>query len=92
MAYTFNVKRLEEVEKLGRNECTLSRWPRLPVMSDCSRSTSKFKVIQLIVNPPIMVYNTENGASLQKLAHQEKDRGKRYWISDIIFGNWEKRK
>ena len=25
-----------------------------------------------------MVYNTENGASLQKLAHQKKDRGK--WI------------
>ena len=23
-----------------------------------------------------MVYNTENGASFQKLAHQEKDRGK----------------
>ena len=27
-----------------------------------------------------MVYNTENGASLQKLAHQKKDRGKRQWI------------
>ena len=28
---------LEEVEKLGRNECTLHRWRRSPVMSDCSR-------------------------------------------------------
>ena len=37
MAYTCNVKGLEEVEKLGRNECTLNRWPRSPVMSDCSR-------------------------------------------------------
>ena len=27
-----------------------------------------------------MVHNTENGASLQKLDHQKKDRGKRYWI------------
>ena len=23
--------------KLGRNKCTLNRWPRSPVMSDCSR-------------------------------------------------------
>ena len=37
MAYTCNVKGLEEVEKLGRNECTLHRWPRSPVMSGCSR-------------------------------------------------------
>ena len=37
MAYTCNVKGLEEVEKLGRNECTLNRWPRSPVTSDCSR-------------------------------------------------------
>ena len=37
MVYTCNVKGLEEVEKLGRNECTLHRWPRSPVMSDCSR-------------------------------------------------------
>ena len=35
-----------------------------------------------------MVYNTENGASLQKLAQQKKEaRGK----MDIIVGNWEKR-
>ena len=37
MAYTCNVKGLEEVEKLSRNECTLNRWPRSPVMSDCIR-------------------------------------------------------
>ena len=37
MVYTCNVKGLEEVEKLGRNECTLHRWPRSSVMSDCSR-------------------------------------------------------
>ena len=37
MVYTCNVKGLEEVEKLGRNECTLHRWRRSPVMSDCSR-------------------------------------------------------
>ena len=34
---TFNVKRLEEVEELDRNECTLHRWPSSPVMSHCSR-------------------------------------------------------
>ena len=33
MVYTCNVKGLEDVEKLGRNECTLHRWPRSPVTS-----------------------------------------------------------
>ena len=37
MVYTCNVKGLEEVETLGRNECTLHPWPRSPVMSDCIR-------------------------------------------------------
>ena len=37
MVCTCNVKGLQEVEKLNRNECTLHRWPRPPVMSDCSR-------------------------------------------------------
>ena len=37
MVYTCNVKGLEEVEKLDRNECTLRRLRRLPVMSDCIR-------------------------------------------------------
>ena len=45
MVYTCIVKGLEEVEKLGRNECTLHRWPRLSVMSDSVDHTSKFKVI-----------------------------------------------
>ena len=41
---------------------------------------SHFKVIQLTVNPSLMVYNTENGASLQKLTQQEKEAsGKRQW-------------
>ena len=31
----------------------------------------------MIMNPPLTVHNTENGASIQKLAHQKKDRGKR---------------
>ena len=35
MIYICNVKGLEKVKKLGRNECTLHRWS--PVMSDCSR-------------------------------------------------------
>ena len=42
IVYTCSVKGLDEVEKLGRNECTLYRWRRSPVMSDCSRP---FKVI-----------------------------------------------
>ena len=37
MVYTCNVKGLEEVKKLGRNECTLHRWPRSPMMNDWSR-------------------------------------------------------
>ena len=37
MVYTFSVKRLEEVEKLGTNECTLHRWPTSLVVSDFSR-------------------------------------------------------
>ena len=41
MVYTYNVKAtvkgLKEVKKLGRNECTLHRWPRSPEMSDCRR-------------------------------------------------------
>ena len=41
---------------------------------------SKFKVIYLIVNPPLMVYNTENGASLQKLPDKLQISGKRKWI------------
>ena len=38
MVYTCNVKALEEVAKLGNNECTLHRWPRSPEMNDCTRS------------------------------------------------------
>ena len=34
LTYTCNVKGLEEVDILGRNECTLHRWPRSPAMSD----------------------------------------------------------
>ena len=33
-----------------------------------------------------MIYNTENGESLQKLAQQKKDKGKIY-IVNIIVGN-----
>ena len=40
-----------------------------------------------MLNPPLMVYNTESGASLQKLP----DKGKRYLV-DIVVGNCEKRK
>ena len=36
-----------------------------------------------------MMCNTENGASLYKLADKSKIPGKRL---DIIIGNWEKRK
>ena len=36
MAYTCNVKGLEELEKLGRNECTLHRWRRSPDKSQIS--------------------------------------------------------
>ena len=43
-----NVKGPKEVEKLGRNECTLHRWPRSPEMSDCRRS------YQSIVNLPLL--------------------------------------
>ena len=41
--------------------------------------TSKFKVIQSILNPPLMVYNTGNGASLQKLPDKSQISGKRSW-------------
>ena len=34
MVYTCNVKGLEDVEKLGRNGCTLHRWPRSLEMSN----------------------------------------------------------
>ena len=39
--------------------------------------TNKFKVIYSILNPPLMVYNTENGASLQKLPDKPQISGKR---------------
>ena len=45
MVYTCNGKGLEEVERFGRNECTLHRWPRSSVMSVAVDHTSKFKVI-----------------------------------------------
>ena len=35
--WKWNMKGLEEVEKLGRNECALHCSPKSPVMSDCSR-------------------------------------------------------
>ena len=42
MVYTCNMKAnvmgQKEVEKLGRNECTLYRWTKSPDMSDCRRS------------------------------------------------------
>ena len=37
MVCTCNRKRLEEVKKLGRNECILHRWPRSLEMSDYIR-------------------------------------------------------
>ena len=37
VVYACNEKRLEEVEKLCTNECTLHRWPRSLVVSDFSR-------------------------------------------------------
>ena len=41
------------------------------------------------VNLPLMVYNTENGASLQELPDKWQILGKR--LVDIIVGNCEKR-
>ena len=32
-----NVEELEEVEKLGRNKCTLPCWPRSSEIGDCRR-------------------------------------------------------
>ena len=37
---------LEEVEKLGKNECTLRRWSISSVMSDCSNFKIKFCTLQ----------------------------------------------
>ena len=48
--------------------------------------TSKFKVILSILNLPLMVYNTENGAWLQKFPDKSQISGKK--IVDIIVGNW----
>ena len=42
-----------------------------------------------MLNPPLMVYNTENGASLQKSPDKSQISGKK--IVDIIVGNCEKR-
>ena len=39
--------------------------------------TRKFKAIYSIVNPPVMVYNTENGASLQKLPDKSQISGEK---------------
>ena len=43
-----------------------------------------------MLNPPLMVYNTENGASLRKLPDKPQISGKK--IVDVIVGNCEKRK
>ena len=40
-------------------------------------------------NPPLMVCNTENGASLQKFPNESQILGKRYLV-DFIVGNWAK--
>ena len=40
-----------------------------------------------MLNPPLVVYNTENGASLQKLRDKSQILGKK--IVDIIAGNCE---
>ena len=47
MVYTCSVKRLEEVEKLGRNECTLHRWLRSLEMSDYISSVFWIRLRQL---------------------------------------------
>ena len=39
-------------------------------------TTSKCKAIKSIVNPLYKVYNTENGASLQKLSDESQISGK----------------
>ena len=52
--------------------------------------TSKVKVIYLIVNPPLMVYNPENGASLQVLPDKLATKFRKK-IVDIIVRNWEKK-
>ena len=43
-----------------------------------------------MLNPPLMVYNTENGASLQKAPDKSQISGKK--IVDNIVGNCENRK
>ena len=43
--------------------------------------SSKFKVISSIVNPTLMIYNTANRASLQKLPDKSQISGKRYHIN-----------
>ena len=48
--------------------------------------TSKVKVIYLIVNPPLMVYNPENGASLQVLPDKLATKFRKK-IVDIIVRN-----
>ena len=77
MVYAFNVKRLEEVEKLGglveMNALSIvdqnHLWWVLAV-----DHTSKFEVIYPILNPLLMVYNTGNEALLQKLPNKSKSQ------------------
>ena len=49
---------------------------------------SNFKAIYLILNPPLTIYDTENGALPQKLTDKLQISRKR-WVVDIVVGNWE---
>ena len=80
MVCVCNAQLLEELEKLDRNEliCIVDQdhqWWVIVV-----HHTKNFKAIYLVLNPPLMVNNTENQASLQILRDKQKISGKRYWI------------
>ena len=57
---TCSVNRFEEIKKTG--QCILHRWPRSSEICDCSAIPVSWKTS--MVNPQLMGYDSENGATL----------------------------
>ena len=77
MAYTCNLKGLQEGEKMDRQLIYFASLTKIirneNIVVDHS---DKFTAVQLIVNPPLMGCNTENRAALQELPEKSPISGK----------------
>ena len=85
MAYIFNVRglKLEEVEEMDVF-ASLTKFIRWAIQVD---HFSRFKANKSMVNAPLMLYNTKNGATIEIVREISNFRKTK---KEVIDENWEK--